>query len=514
LGILETRGGWTRLVQPTWPNAALHLAIYLGLALLYIAALRLLTPPAGSIEASPSLRRAQFGIVFAVWLACSGISMQIAPNGESHDIFDYLFRGRMMAEYGGNPLADIPKSYAKAPFFHYLAWYRSVDTYGPLWEMASAGVAVGVRQTAQSLGGWAPEMPSCPVSPDSCRLLTGYLTGYRLLAVILAGLSGGLVVSLVNRSRPSHAPAALAAWLWCPVTVFASAVGGHNDLLMLALLLLGAWLLRRNPFWALVALILAAHVKLTALIWLPVFALWILRRWGWRPALRIGLASILAGLGVSWLLYAPFGGWGSLPPMVLEGSLYLTNSVWRLFYNLFYNELHWPKELARRLTIDLPTGLFAAGALLIPAWMFNFRPARWRKHVPASGEDERQLWVVLAAASLLYLAIGSYWFQHWYLLWVLAAAALIPDGRFTRSVLPWLSFGALSANVLVDFLLAILPVPLPAMRMDFLTVATIWGPGLVAALAAGLLARTWLDPLRNRILMARLRGKDEHRPVS
>jgi hypothetical protein len=331
-------------------------------------------------------------------------------------------------------------------------------------------------------------MPSCPQSPDSCRLLTSYLTGYRVLAVMLAGVSGGLVIRLVSRSRPSRAPAALAAWLWCPMTLFASAVGGHNDLLMVALVLLGAWLLRRSPFWALVALILAAHVKLTALIWLPAFALWILRRWGWRRAVGIGLASILAGLCVSWLLYAPFGGWGTLPRMLHERSLYLANSVWRLFYNLFYNNLHWPKELARRLTIDLPTGLFAAGAFLLPMWMLNFRPVRWRKPPLAPGEDDCQLWGVLAAVSLFYLTAGSFWFQHWYVLWVLAPAVLLPDSRFTRSVLPWLSFGALSANVVVDFLLAILPVPPPAIGMDLLTVAIIWGPVLVAELAAGLLA--------------------------
>jgi hypothetical protein len=98
--------------------------------------------------------------------------------------------------------------------------------------------------------------------------------------------------------------------------------------------------------------------------------------------------------------------------------------------------------------------------------------------------------VVLAAAGLLYLVAGSFWFQHWYLLWVLAPAALLPEGRFTRSVLPWLSFGALSANVGVDFLLAILPAPPPVIGMDLLTVAIIWGPGLVAGLVTVFTGRT------------------------
>jgi hypothetical protein len=482
--LADPRAIWSHLVPPTWPSAALHLAIYLGLTLLYLAALSiLLAPPAaGPVpgEVSTPVRRWQFLLVGIVWLVCSALLMSVAPGGESHDIFDYLFRGRMMVELHANPLSEIPKSYRAAPYVAYVAWHSNVDTYGPLWEIASAGVAGAVHQVARLLGWWDEQLRTCPASPSACRLLIVYLSGYRLLAIGLTGLSGWLIASLVARRQPSQAPAALAAWLWSPLTLIASAVGAHNDALMLALLLVGLWLLvRRRPFLALMALILAAHVKLTALIWLPVVALWIVREYGWRRALRTGAASAACGLLVSWLLYTPFGGWQTLPRMLHERSLYLTNSVWRIAYYLILVHWAWPAAKIRQLTVALPEWLFAASAGLASLWMLNFRPRPWRSPLAPPNERHRQLWAALMGVSLLYLLVGSFWFQHWYLLWVLVPAVLLPDHPLTRSLLPWLVYGALSANLVMDFLAASALKPAP-LHAYVLAVVIIWGPALVA----------------------------------
>jgi hypothetical protein len=299
------RASWASMVEPTGWNALWHLVIYLGLTLFYLAMLRLLVP-SGRNEHP----RLHIALILVTWLACSAALMKVAPAGESHDIFDYVFRGRMMAEYRANPLVDVPDELGlSTPYARYLAWHKSVDTYGPVWEASSAAVAVSVRQIARWMGWW-DNYPVCPKSSESCRLLMVYITGYRLLATLLTGLSGWLIFSMVRHSQPSLAPLALAMWLLCPMTLIATALGGHNDAVMLALTLLCWWLLQRGrPFLALMALVLAAHVKLTALIWLPACFLWIVLRWGWKRALRIGLLSAAGGLALSWLFYAPFGGW-------------------------------------------------------------------------------------------------------------------------------------------------------------------------------------------------------------
>jgi hypothetical protein len=487
--LADPRASWASLVEPSGWNAAQHLIIYLGLTLLYLAALRLLVPSQGENEAPP---RRQILFILAVWLACCGALMFVAPAGESHDIFDYLFRGRMMTEYQANPLVDVPETFGLSiPYTRYLAWRKYVDTYGPVWEASSAAVAKSVHQVTAWLGWWDGSHPVCPASPESCRLLIVYITGYRILAIGLTGLSGWLIASIVRRRQAAFVPLALVAWLWSPLTLIASAVGGHNDAVMLVLVLLGWWLLQRQrPFWALIALILAAHVKLTAFIWLPACAIWIARRYGWRRALKIGLASAASGLALSWLLYTPFGGWQTLPRMLHERSAFLANSPWQIVESLLTRLQGWPSWNAHQLSTGLSNWLFGAGALLIPLWMFNFRPKRWRDTSIPPKDADQTLWSALAAVSMLYLLVGSFWFQHWYILWALAPAVLLPDSQLTRSVLPWLTFGALSSNVSIDFLLATTLKTTPPIWIFILSVVIIWGP-VCFTIGVRALARRW-----------------------
>jgi len=476
----DPRATWASMVAPTWLNAAYHLLIYLGLTLLYLVILHLLTPSDAGRETPP---RRLIGIILAAWLASSVVLMFMAPAGESHDIFDYLFRGRLMVEYQANPLVDVPEDLdLSTPYSRYLAWRKYVDTYGPVWEASSAAVSSGVHRVAEWLDWWDEDAPVCPKSPESCHLLIVYVTGYRLLAITLTGLSGWLIYNIVRHQQSTLAPLALATWLLNPLTLLVTAVGGHNDAVMLVLALLSWWLLQRQrPFWAILVLILAAHVKLTALIWLPACALWIVWNWGWERALKIGLASLVSGLALSWILYAPFGGWGSLPRMVDERSRFLANSGWQILYEQLDTQWGWLRQDARQLSTNLANWLFMLGALIIPLWAFNFRPRRWRSDTPIKpAEAERRLWHTLTAVSLLYLIIGSFWFQHWYVLWLLAPAVLTPVYRFPRSLLPWLVFGALSANVTMSFLLATISESSPRILSYIMVVGIIWGPLLIA----------------------------------
>jgi Gpi18-like mannosyltransferase len=474
------RASWASMVEPTIGNAALHIAIYLGLTLLYMAALHLLLPP-GKAEVHP---RWQIVLIIGTWLACSGVLMATAPAGESHDIFDYIFRGRMMTEYQANPLIDVPDDFELSiPYTRYLAWRDNVDTYGPVWEASSAAIAVTVRQVAHWSGWWDETYLVCPKSPESCRLLVAYITGYRLFAIILTGFSGRLIYDIAKHNQPSLAPLAFAAWLLNPMTLVATALGGHNDAVMLVLVLLCWWLLQRHRlFLALLTLVLAAHIKLTALIWMPVCVLWIFRSWGWKRTLKVGLASAASGLALSWLLYAPFDGWGSLPRMLQERSQFLANSFWSVLKYWLTNFWDWPTGSALQLSTVLPSWLFAIGALLFTLWNFNFRPKRWHDASIASVEGSRVLWHAMRDVSMLYLLVGSFWFQHWYFLWVLVPAVLLPDSRFSRWILPWLAFGALSSNVTMDFLLNSVLEGSQSIMKHILPVVMIWGPVTLAAI--------------------------------
>jgi len=477
----QPRASWATLVTPNSQSVALHLGIYLCLTLLYLAAMRLLS--SARDEASEFFRY-QIGLIIFSWLAFSCALLFVAPAGESHDIFDYLFRGRMMTEYQANPLAEVPDSFGLSmPFTRYIAWRKSVDTYGPIWEVSSAAIATGVREVSSRLGWWDETAANCPASRESCRLLILYITGYRLMAVCLVGLSGWLVASITRRYQPALVPLALAAWLWNPLTLIAAGVGAHNDIHMIVLALLSWWLLQRqHPFWALLVLIMAAHVKLTALIWLPACGLWITWRNGWQRAIKSILAAAAIGLAMSWLLYTPFGGWQTLPRMFHERTAYLANSTWQVVKYQLSDWLGWSTGTAQQFSVGLSNGLAAVAILVIPLWVFNFRPERWRKPPTPDREANTKLWQALTAVSLIYLLVGSFWFQHWYILWLLAPAVLLPKSLMTRFILPWLCLGALCANAVMDFLSVSQLRELPTVQESMITLAIIWGPMLIVSL--------------------------------
>ena len=219
-------------------------------------------------------------------------------------------------------------------------------------------------------------LPSCPASVASCEILLTYVVGYRLLAITLAGVCGWLIYELLRRDRPAQAQTALLVWLWNPLLLIASAIGAHNDLVMLTLLLLVFWAFQRQ-YWlvGLLTFVLAAHVKLTVLILTPVIGLWLARRIGWGRAMAHGVTTLLVALPISWLLYAPLAGWGTLPRMLRERSAFSANSPWQLAYQMLYVNGDWPKVAVHALTVYGPTILFGIAALTI--CLVKFR--HWRR---------------------------------------------------------------------------------------------------------------------------------------
>jgi len=229
--------------------------------------------------------RVAIGVIIGAWLV-SSIALLGAYPGESLDIFDYLFRGRMLVESGASPLAVAPVAFQSQPFYEYITWRGQVDTYGPLWEYASATVAWAVH----SLAGRADSQAA-------------YIIGYRLMAIICAGLCGAAIAAIVHRSAPQHVGAALLAWLWNPLLLTTTAIGAHNDILMMPAVLATLLLFQRRRWvWGLLALVLAAHVKLTALLILPIVGLWLVRRYRWLRAIRIGALALGLAIPASWMV--------------------------------------------------------------------------------------------------------------------------------------------------------------------------------------------------------------------
>jgi Glycosyltransferase family 87 len=443
IGLQSVRAGWSTLVGRSLNVGVVFAGVYALLIVGYVVALRLI------LRLRDHTPRRTIGMIIAGWLL-SSVALLGAYPGESFDIFDYVFRGRMIVEYGASPLATAPSMFQNKPFYNYITWRGQVDTYGPVWEYASGAVAWAVHD----LFGRA----------DSH---VAYIIGYRLMAVLLTGLCGLLIALNVRHSAPQLAPAALLAWLWNPLVLITTAIGAHNDLLMLLAILAALLLFQRERWvWGLLALALAAHVKLTALLVLPVLGLWLLGRCGWMRTLRIGALALAVAIPISWLLYAPLGGWVTLSRMLQERARLLINSPADLVYRLLQERFGWSEPAAWRATTQAATLAFFAIAAGILAWFWwtdrrattrraflanKAAPAQNRISDSAGEAADALLWRGAMAVTLAYLLVGSFWFQHWYLLWVLVPAVLLPTSRWTLTLLPAYCLGALWSNLTNSF---------------------------------------------------------------
>ena len=423
-GLAHPLASWATLAGFSRRAGLTLVCAYALLTGYYMLALRL------AARAASPRQRALLIVIVGGWLLSLAVLLGAYP-GESLDIFDYLFRGRLQVTLGVSPLATPPALFADQLFYPSVNWTTYVDTYGPLWEYASGAVAaiVGALPCA------------CAVS------LASYVLGYRLFALGLAGLCGVLIYTITAYRSPQLAPAALLAWLWNPLLLTATAIGAHNDMLMLLLILTAVLLFQRQRWLlGLLALALAAHVKLTALLLLPVLGLWLARRCGWWRAIRISSVAGVLALALSWLLYAPLGGWATLPRMLGERVRLIANSPAYVLYVALQWFAGWSEVTAWRATTQAATVLFfgLAGVLL----------ARfWRAIGKYPEPDDALLWRGGSAVTLAFLLVGSFWFWHWYLLWVVVLAVLLPTSRFTTTALPIYCLGALWFAIASDFLI-------------------------------------------------------------
>ena len=473
-GLAIGRASWATLGDRSLAAGLLHGGVYALLLLLYLLALRLLL---GSQDSAH--KRGPLLITLGGWLLASAILLAAYP-GESLDIFDYLFRGRMLAEYGASPLAQSPTPFNDKPFHRLITWRGQVDTYGPLWEYASWGVAKIVGRS----------LPT-PLAETTAALMR-YVLGYRLLAIWVSGLCGALIYQIVRRSAPRLAAAALLAWLWNPLLLTVSAVGAHNDLIMLLWMLGGLWLFQRERWLlGLLALLLAAHVKLTALLLLPVAGLWLLRRVGWRRSLDYTAGALAIMAPLSWLLYAPLGGWATLPRMLRERTLFLANSLADLLYRWLQEQQGWVEPAARQLAILGATALFCVLAGLLLLLLLDLRTLL-RPH--AAPPADALLWRCSIAIFIAYLLVGSFWFMPWYALWALALAALLPASRWMRGWLPALCLGALWSGLAADVLTFLPGRPLSPTMVTWATLGCLLAPLASAGLMQIGLGIRWKQP--------------------
>ncbi|MEO7911336.1 MAG: hypothetical protein ABIV47_16955 [Roseiflexaceae bacterium] len=336
----------------------------------------------------------------------------------SNDIYSYVMYGRIAALYGGNPAISAPSSYAHDAFFPYLiAWQSTPSVYGPVWTLFSHALTLLVERAGG--GPWL------------------YLLAYKLTMLAAHLASTALIWQIVRAWKPGQQVYAALLYAWNPVALIEFVGSAHNDALMICLILL-AVLCTQREYWraAVVALLAAALVKWIAVLLLPLWAIyWLRRERTWRARLLLASQAIAIMMVGATLLYLPYGQMlaSIVAPLRAQGSMQAENSLGALAIRAGQEALMRlgvasAREPAWRLAAEVVVSWCSKGLVLL-AWLVALC-AVWRRPT-----FERLLqascWLMLA---LLLLAPI---FRVWYVTWPLALVALLdwrPAGRTILSL--------------------------------------------------------------------------------
>jgi alpha-1,6-mannosyltransferase len=332
-------------------------------------------------------------VILGLW----GVPLLVGPPLFSRDIYSYIGQG-MLAYHGFNPYSVPPSALGNGPLLASIAsvWRHTASPYGPLFVTVSRGAAgiSGGSVVAQVL---------------VFRLM-------ELIGVIL------MMVSLPRLARRLGADPGLGLWLGVlsPLALFSFIASGHNDALMVGLLLAGITLATGGRLAVgLTLCALAATIKLPAAAAIVFIAVDQFRRAGgprrWRvvleavviPVLVIAVVTAASGLGWTWLgptaLHVPTELRVLSTPAVSLG----------VFFHSVLHAVGIPGTMSATVTgTQLVCGLLAVAGTV---WLVC---------------NAHRLDVVrLLGLALLLIVVGSPTVWPWYLMWGLAILAATPAQR-------------------------------------------------------------------------------------
>lgn len=316
----------------------------------------------------------------------------IAPPLMSTDVFSYQAYGRMLADYGANPYVSGPHVMLLDPLYPLIGakWVATPTAYGPVFTALSYVLA--------------------PMS------IAASAFAYKAIAAVASLATVGIVWNTAKLRGTNPVKAAALVGL-NPLIVIYGVAGGHNDLLMLALLMAGVALVFEHRERAGGSLmVLATAVKLTAGLFIP-FALAgagdPLGRRSRRREMLIGAsatAAIVTAFG-----FALFGG----------GLLHLPATVLASQRSGDWHSI--PGFIGQRL------GLGGLGQVvgLILAFVFAACFCVLLRRVWRGELD----WVDGAAWATVVLLLTASSFLPWYVAWLLPLAALARDRRLWHTAI-------------------------------------------------------------------------------
>ncbi|MDQ3044055.1 MAG: hypothetical protein M3R06_02730, partial [Chloroflexota bacterium] len=340
--------------------------------------------------------------VFAIGALLGGIFAGMYPVN-AIDIFIYAVRSRIWTEYGLNPNAVRPDQFWNDPYMQFAspAWAGEVSPYGPLWNLIAA--------------------PGTWLGGD--RIATALLF-YKLLAVFAVIATGLVIYRTLLATRPTNAAAGALFFLWNPLVLWEGIGNGHNDVLIALLIAAAAFAWVKRAYALVIPILVAATaIKYITLLLIPlaIVAIWrILPTWHARA--RAAIASAILSFGIALVALYPFYEIGALVDSVdRQSALFATSPAAVAVDQL---RAFVGKRDARSVVVGVGTSLlvFSAIVLLVSVWR---RPDRLIR-----------AWFEML---FVFLALATWNFRGWYLIWLIAGAALLPFGWPAVRMVTWVA---------------------------------------------------------------------------
>jgi hypothetical protein len=438
-----------------------------------------------------------------------GVVCVFFPVVTSSDIFSYIAYARIEVIYHLNPLTTLPTAIHGDFIYPYVYWKDQPSAYGPTWAIIT------------SLAQWLIGVTG---SGDVLRMLVALrllgLTSHVSSTMLIWSISGRLQ-RITGAISPQKRMLAALAFAWNPLLLFEACVNGHNDAVLLFLILLALWFLLRSPHLPLRSLLPAAIVfaiatclKINIVVFVPglLLFLWMQRS---RNVFHILVISATY-LGVIILLYAPFWQGGAIlnvfavNPAASRSINSLPDFLTHL-YNAIVARLGFPLGAAIGSPAEHLTHTLS---LLLFVLLYGFFYRRIMR-VPGGISTISGLIRWMALVWVLYCAIGSPWFWPWYLVTFFGLYALVESTTRWNNrgiiripvAVRLLAFSMLSLYCLYTLAAANSPLPgLPGFVWEDLRGLWVWAIPLLAIFWPVLCALAKLPQLCKGLLLQKAKA--------
>jgi hypothetical protein len=411
--------------------------VFLVLLATYAAAISLIWPRRGQMP----VQRGRLGLFFLLGTtAIFGITLLLQPLLFSDDVFTYIFSGRILSIYGADPLNTAPIQFPADPYYMYVLSGRALpNIFGPLWLCIASFLA------------WLG------TASGSTQLTLLLFKGFALLMHLLSCYLCWLILSKV---APGRRVLGTLLYAWNPLAVIELAGGGHNEGLLICLLLLATWLFvhkqRSYQIAALLVFGLAASTNFLALLVAPLFLWFSVRRETpfsralWKACSQGALILLPAVL-----ISLPF--WrGATTFFAITSAIDMNHFVHsptgtlvipvRTLFEFVAEQGHFPAFLQPAVAADVTLRASASFifTIIYANHFAHVRSAPTRSLLPQTGSQPMSSLLQPGLATFFnscsrtvfwYLVLVSGWFWPWYLLWLLWTVVLSDFDAFTSALL-------------------------------------------------------------------------------